>query len=29
MASDELGNPLLHIVLEGIVGQEGYLEPGG
>ena len=26
MASDELGNPLLYIVLEGLVGQEGYLE---
>ena len=26
MASDELGNPLLCIVLEGLVGQEGYLE---
>ena len=26
MASNKLGNPLLRIALEGVVGQEGYLE---
>ena len=26
MSSNKLGNPLLHIALEGVVGQEGYLE---
>ena len=26
MASNKLGDPLLDVVLEGFVGEEGYLE---